>query len=103
MKHFSGWAFQKSYHMNLHHRAITLQDGRAEASRPRDIYGAWERRSIVSLQTNKQTTLFKEGNTTVAQRMNYGPLDPKSTIISIKMYCRIIKLVDRSMRIQAKN
>ena len=84
-----------------------MQDGRAEASRPRDIYGAWERHSIVSLQTNKQTnkqtTLFKEGNTTVVQRMNYGPLDPKSTIISIKMYCRIMKLVDRSMRIQAKN
>ena len=59
--------------MNLHHRAITLLDGWAEASRPRDIYGAWERRSIVSLQTNKQTTLFKEGNTTVVQRMNYGP------------------------------
>ena len=40
------------------YRAITLLDGWAEASRPRDIYGAWERRSIVSYkQTNKQLYL----------------------------------------------
>ena len=30
-------------------------------------------------------------------------LDPKSSIIRIKMYSRIIKLVDRSIRISAKN
>ena len=30
-------------------------------------------------------------------------LDPKSSIIRIKMYSRIIKLVDRSIRISPKN
>ena len=44
------------------------------------------------------TNLFKEGNT--QQQFNYGlvALDPKSTVIRIKMYSSFIKLVERSIK-----